>query len=131
MLVDTNVLSELVLPSPDPGVLRWARGASLPLSLSVVTLEEVSYGLAWRPNPEIHAWFEAFLSESCTILPVGGVIARRAGELRGTFRGGGQQPRQADMLIAATAQVHQLPLVTRNVRYFDGCGIQVVNPFEE
>jgi len=103
----------------------------VPLSLSVVTLEEVSYGLAWRPNPEIHVWFETFLSESCTILPVSGVIARRAGELRGTFRGGGQQRTQADMLIAATAQVHQLPLVTRNARDFDGCGINVVNPFEE
>jgi len=131
MLVDTNVLSELARPSPDPRVLRWARGVSLPLSLSVVTLEEVSYGLAWRPNPEIHAWFETFLAENCAILPVTAVIARRAGELRGTFRGDGQQRTQADMLIAATAQVHQLPLVTRNRRDFDGCGIAVVNPFED
>ena len=130
MLVDTNVLSELARPSPDPRVLRWARGVSLPLSLSVVTLEEVSYGLAWRPNPEIRAWFETFLAESCAGLPVTAVIARRAGELRGTFGGEGQQRTQADMLIAATAQVHQLPLATRNGRDFDGCGIPVFNPFE-
>jgi len=129
MLVDTNVLSELARPSPDPEVLRWARGVSLPLSISVVTLEEVSYGLAWQPNPEIRAWFETFLAESCAILPVTAVIARRAGDLRGTFRGDGQQRTQADMLIAATAQVHQLPLATRNERDFDGCGIAVVNPF--
>jgi len=129
MLVDTNVLSELARPSPDPEVLRWARGVSLPLSISAVTLEEVSYGLAWRPNPEIRAWFETFLAESCAILPVTAVIARRAGDLRGTFRGDGQQRTQADMLIAATAQVHQLPLATRNERDFDGCGIAIVNPF--
>ena len=36
----------------------------------------------------------------------------------------------ADMLIAATAQIHALTLVTRNVRDFDGCGIAVLNPFD-
>ena len=129
MLVDTNVLSELARQSPDPQVLRWASGVLLPLSISVVSLEEVSYGLAWRPNPEIRAWFETFLAESCDVLPVTATIARRAGELRGTFRGDGRQRTQADMLIAATAQVHQLLLVTRNERDFDGCGISIVNPF--
>ena len=34
------------------------------------------------------------------------------------------------MLIAATAQVHQLPVATRNVRDFEGCGVALVNPFE-
>ena len=130
MLVDTNVLSELARPTPNPNVLAWASDAVLPLSISVVTLEELSYGLAWRPNPEIRAWFESFLSESCVVLPVTAVIASRAGDLRGTFRSDGQQRTQADMLIAATAQVHQLPLVTRNKRDFDGCGIPVVNPFD-
>lgn len=130
MLVDTNVLSELARPSPDPHVLRWAAGIPLPLSISVVTLEEVSYGLAWRPNTEIRSWFETFLGESFEVLPVTAAIATRAGELRGRLRCDGQQRTQADMLIAATAQVHQLPLATRNVRDFDRCGIPLVNPFE-
>ena len=130
MLVDTNVLSELARQSPDPDVARWARTVPLPLSISVVTLEEVSYGLSWRPNAEIQAWFETFLAEACHVLPITEVIARRAGELRGRFRLSGRQRTQADMLIAATAQAHQLALATRNVRDFDGCGIPVVNPFE-
>lgn len=131
MLVDTNVLSELARPSPDARVLRWASDVPLPISISVVTVEEISCGLAWRPDREIRAWFERFLADSCMQLPVTPPIARRAGELRGRFRRSGEQRTQADMLIAATAQTHQLTLVTRNVRDFAGCGIPVVNPFEE
>lgn len=130
MLVDTNVLSELARPKPDPGVVRWAEEIPLPVSLSVVTVEEIHFGLAWRPNTEIRAWFERFLAESCRVLPVTEGIARRAGELRGRLRGDGRTRTQADMLIAATAQAHQLPLATRNVRDFEGCGIPLVNPFE-
>ena len=131
MLVDTNVLSELARPMPNPRVVGWARGVPLPLSLSVVTLEEIHFGLSWRPNAEIEAWFEAFLIESCRVLPITESIARRAGELRGRLRGSGRQRTQDDMLIAATAQAHQIPVATRNVRDFDGCGIPVVNPFED
>ena len=45
------------------------------------------------------------------------------------LKGRGQTSTQADMLIAATAQIHGLTVVTRNVRDFDGCGIAVLNPF--
>jgi predicted nucleic acid-binding protein len=130
MLVDTNVLSELARPSPDPNVRAWAATVQLPLSVSVITVEEINYGLAWRPNPQIRAWFETFLAESCRILPITPPIGQRAGELRGRFRLAGQQRTQADMLIASTAQAHQLSLATRNVRDFDGCGVPLVNPFE-
>lgn len=57
MLVDTNVISELVRPTPDEGVLRRARQTSR-LTVSVVTVEEISHGLAWRPNPRIQTWFD-------------------------------------------------------------------------
>ena len=130
MLVDTNVLSELARPQADESVVHWARSVALPFSISVITLEEIHYGLSWRPNEAVHAWFDHFFSENARILPVTDSIARRAGELRGRFRSQGRQRTQADMLIAATAQAHQLSLATRNVRDFEGCGIAVVNPFE-
>lgn len=67
--------------------------------------------------------------EHCMILPITADIAQMAGLLRGEFRTKGSTRSQADMLIAATAKVHQLPLATRNVRDFEGCELSVINPF--
>ena len=73
--------------------------------------------------------FEQFLSGHCTILPVTADIAKRCGQLRGTLQARGKTRSQADMLIAATAQMHQLTLVTHNARDFEDCGITFLNPF--
>ena len=64
------------------------------------------------------------------MLSVNTEIARRAGELRADMARRGTVRQQPDMLIAATAQIHALTLVTRNVRDFDGCGIGLLNPFK-
>lgn len=129
MLVDTNVLSELARPAPDPGVLAWAATIALPIRVSVITLEELVFGLSWRPNARVEAWFRRFLEEDCELLPINEEIARRAGVLRGQLGLAGRPRTQADMLIAATAQAHQLALVTRNARDFRGCGIALLDPF--
>ena len=128
ILLDTNVLAELCRQRPDPAVERWAGRALPPFGLSVVTVEEVHFGLAWKPNARIEALVDRFLAERCEVFPVTTPVARRAGALRGQFRRTGRT--QADMLIAATAQVHQLPVATRNVRDFEGCGVALLNPFE-
>ena len=130
ILVDTNVLGELCRRRPAPAVERWAAGAASPFALSVVTIEEVRFGLSWKPNTRVEAWFERFFAERCEVLAVTAPIARRAGALRGQFRADGRTRTQADMLIAATAQVRQIPLATRNVRDFQGCGLALVNPFD-
>lgn len=130
ILLDTNVLAELCRRRPDPAVERWAGSALSPFGLSVVTVEEIHFGLAWKPNARIEALIDRFLAERCEIFPVTMPVARRAGTLRGQFRRTGRTRSQADMLIAATAHVHQLPVATRNVRDFNGCGLAVLNPFE-
>ena len=127
-LCDTNVLSELVKSRPNAGVLRWAARVKL-IGLSVVVMEEIVYGLSWKPHPRIRAWFDDFLERHCQILPVTGSIAERCGELRGRLRAQGQGRTQADMLLAATAAEYGLTLVTRNTRHFEGCGIALLNPF--
>ena len=127
-LVDTNIVSELARPAPNPGVLTWAATLS-GIALSVVTVEEIFYGLSWKPNARVSRWFDEFLPERCQLLPISDDIARRCGQLRGWLMARGIVRTQADVLIAATAQVHQLTLVTRNVRDFEDCAIPLLNPF--
>ena len=130
ILLDTNVLAELCRQRPDSAVERWAGSALSPFGLSVVSVDEIHFGLAWKPNARIEALIDRFLVERCEIFPVTMPVARRAGTLRGQFRRTGRTRTQADMLIAATAQVHQLPVATRNVRDFEGCGVALLNPFD-
>lgn len=131
-LVDTNIVSELMRAQPDAGVLLWLQGrqqVSPQLTISAITVDEIMFGLAWRPSARLLAWFDAFQLRH-SVLPITPDIARRAGELRGQLQTRGQVRSQADMMIAATAQIHALTVVTRNVRDFDGCGIGVLNPFQ-
>lgn len=127
-LIDTNIVSELLRPSPNRGVLMWAAGQPM-VGISAVTVEEAIYGLTRKANHRLIEGFEARVAEQCHIFPVTEMIARCAGTLRGQFSVCGIVRDQADMLIAATAQVHQLTLVTRNTRDFEGCGIGLLNPF--
>ena len=128
LLCDTNVLAELARPAPNPGVLAWSAQVTR-VGLSVVTLEEIEFGLAWHPKPGVRAWLEAFVTRHCEVVPIDAAVSRHAGLLRGQLRGQGQVRTQADMLIAATAAVHGLVLVTRNEKDFAGCGVAVLNPF--
>ncbi|KAF1046506.1 PIN domain-containing protein [Xylophilus sp.] len=130
-LADTNVISELMRPVPHAGVQRWADGLdhAAAFAASVVSFDEIIFGLTHKPRPNSLERFNV-LAAHCVVLDVTETIARRAGEIRGLLAQRGKVCEQADMLIAATAQVHAITLVTRNVRDFDGCGIVMLNPFE-
>ena len=128
-LADTNVISEFVKKAPNLHVMAWAQSAEL-LAISVVTLEEAHFGLAWQPNAGKRSLLNGIVQSLHAVYPVTESIAQRAGVLRGQFQAQGIVRSTPDMLIAATAQVHQLIVATRNVGDFVGCGVQVVNPFE-
>ncbi len=127
-LCDTNIISELVRPFPNSGVVAWNKTVTV-INLSVISVEEIYYGLTAKPNSKIQNWFENFLRIQCQILPITLEIAQCGGELRGMLRTQGKPRSQADILIAATARVHNLTLVTRNSKDFENCDISILNPF--
>jgi predicted nucleic acid-binding protein len=127
-LCDTNIISELIRPQPNQGVIEWSKNVST-IYLSVISVDEIYFGLKRKPHFKIQTWFETFLIKKCEVLPITTEIAKYAGELRGQLSLIGQIRSQADMLIAATASIHKLRLITRNERDFKNCGITVFNPF--
>jgi predicted nucleic acid-binding protein len=91
-LVDTNILSELMRAQPDAGVLAWLQRQELVnprLTISVVTVDEIMYGLSWHPTERLLAWFEAVVQRH-EVLAVTTDVARCAGALRGQLQLRGQ-----------------------------------------
>lgn len=131
-LVDTNVLSELPRPRPDPRALRWLTRQDA-IIVSVVSVEELAFGVARSPaarRPKLTRWLTGLLDSAAQVLEVNLTVAKAAGELRAVREAAGRRVAQADMLIAATAVVHGLTLATRNTRDFEGCGVALLNPFD-
>jgi toxin FitB len=128
-LCDTNIISELARPRPNTDVIDWIANLET-IYISVISLEEIQFGIAARSNARLQTWFEQFIQMDCVVLSVSESIAILAGQMRGEFRRSGQQRTQADILIAATALHHEFTLATRNVKDFADCnGLMLFNPF--
>jgi len=130
-LLDTNVVSELRKQKPHKGVLAWIRDASEEsLYLSAVTIGEVQAGIEITRDQdaekarEIEEWLDS-LAQSYNVLVVDAVIFRRWAKLMH----GRPDHHIEDGLIAATALVRSLIVVTRNVRDFEPFGVRLINPF--
>jgi toxin FitB len=129
-LCDTNIVSEVMKRLPNPSVKNWLSRQEM-IYLSVITLEEIFCGLAYKDARRQYEWFERFIKFRTVILPLTGSIANRCGNMRGKFRQIGIVRTQADLLIAATAYEHNLILATRNTQDFEECDIRLLNPFNE
>lgn len=130
-LLDTNVVFELRKPRPHGGVMAWLQAAAPEtLHLSAVSVGEIQAGieLTREQDPAKAAQIEAWLDDLCrnhTVLPMDAAVFRAWARL---------MHRQSDTLnedamIAATAVVHRLTVVTRNVADFKHFGVSLLNPF--
>jgi predicted nucleic acid-binding protein len=135
-LLDTNVISELAKPAPDPNVVAWTRAQSpLDLSLSVLTLGELEKGIARMPagarRARLEQWVRIDLPQQflARLLPVDAAVAAAWGELSGAGASGGRVLPVIDGLLLATAQTAGLTLVTRNVSDCCERGVPVYDPW--
>ena len=132
-LLDTNFVSEARKPRPNPGVLAFLLETSPDRSfVSAMTIGELRKGVAARRALDAEAadrlaeWVDQLESEfSERVITVDGAVARIWGELSAS-----RPVPVVDTLIAATAIVHDLTLVTRNVRDMASTGARLLNPWE-
>ena len=136
-LLDTNVISELRKSDCDARVKAWSEGENpTSLYLSKVTIAEIRYGIerlpavdasrrrlqAWLTN-ELRPWFaDRLLEVDEDVLLIWRRLVEEGKAMRHTFL-------QPDLFIAATAVLHDLCVVTRNVTDFSRTGVPLLNPW--
>lgn len=135
-LLDTNVISEVVRPHPDPRVSRWIEAAEEELLfVSALTVGEIRKGITTLTNEPrkavLEAWFngDLMLRFEDRILPVDRVVAERWGRLAGALAKQGSPLSVVDGLLASTALQHNLTLVTRNTGDVIRTGVTVLDPW--
>jgi toxin FitB len=131
-LLDTNIVSELRKRKPHGAVLAWiANVAEESLFVSAVTLGEIQSGIELTREQntdkagEIELWLDD-LSQTYNVLAVDAAIFRRWGQLMHHRT----DHHLEDALIAATALVRDLTVVTRNTDDFKPFGVALLNPFK-
>jgi len=130
-LLDTNVISELRRPRPHASVIAWLSGtAPDQVFISAVTLGELQAGVENARQQDtgraelIESWIDR-VAASYNVLPMDGSAFRCWGKLMH----GKPAELIADAMIAATAAVHNLTVVTRNLSDFERLGVPAFNPF--
>lgn len=131
-LLDTNIVSELRKPRPNGAALAWLQSIDdSDLHLSAVTLGEIQAGIELTRNQdaakadEIETWLD-LVASAYNILPMDGAAFRVWARLMHRK----SDTLYEDAMIAATAQVHKLTVVTRNVADFAQFNVGILNPFD-
>ncbi len=135
-LLDTNVVSEWVKSRPDGGVVAWMNEVDEDrVFISVISLAELRHGVERMPSGIRRRRLDEWLKEELPlrfegrILLIDRVIAEAWGRILARCETAGRPVGTMDGFIAATAEAHQLVLVTRNVSDFEFSVKEIVNPW--
>ncbi|MGH8140701.1 MAG: type II toxin-antitoxin system VapC family toxin [Steroidobacteraceae bacterium] len=138
IILDTNVVSEVLRPTPEPTVLKWLeQQPASSIFTTAVTEGEILYGIRLLPegNRRTKLWTaaeEIFGADfEGRVLSFDSEAAIHYAEIGSSRRTAGRPISQFDAIIAAITRSHGAALATRNVRDFEGCGIEVLNPWNE
>jgi predicted nucleic acid-binding protein len=136
IVLDTNVLSELMRSAPHPRVLAWlAARSTLSLYTTSVTAAEILHGILMLPKGRKRQAFEeaatAMFQEDFRgrVLGFGPEAAMPYATIASDRRRAGRPISQFDAQIAAIARSVGATVATRNTTDFDGCGVDLVNPW--
>lgn len=137
-LLDTCTISEPLTRKPAASVLRWMDSVDRSETyLSVISIAEIVQGVAHQADEQKARRFDAWLNEELLpgfdgrMLDVDLRVAERWGKLRGASMRIGRPLVLVDSMLAATALVHGLRIVTRNTRDFESLGVDVLNPWKD
>ena len=136
LVLDTNVVSELMKPRPDEGVLEWLDTVPMEeLATTAITVMEVRFGLALLPHGRrrvlLESRFRQFLARgfSARLLAFDEAAAEECSLIRASRRRAGVSIAAEDGMIAAIARARGATVVTRDGSGFAGCGVPVLNPW--
>ena len=138
ILLDTNVISELMRAEPAQIVLAWfGQHDAADLFISAVTEAELRTGVAILPDGQrrdrLQLAIDAMIDQDFQgrVLPFDSLAAKVYAEIAAQRRAAGRPIAEADCQIAAIARATDAPIATRNVKDFDGCGVRVINPWND
>lgn len=133
-LVDANVLSEPTKPTPDPRVLAWLRAHETEIAVDPIILGELRFGILILPKgrkrTSLERWFDAGVGR-LHCLPWDLETGLKWAELLARLRTRGKAMPIKDSLIAATAILHDVTVVTRNRTDFEKAGVRIIDPFAD
>jgi predicted nucleic acid-binding protein len=137
-LLDTNVVSEWAAPRPNGNVIAWLAEASEDeIFISVCTFAELRFGVAsmakGKRRDRLDAWLRSDLPARFDrrIVGIDVSIAVAWGDIQARARQKGRPVDTMDGLIAATAAVHDMTIVTRNTKHFEAVGVPLLNPWND
>jgi toxin FitB len=135
-LLDTNVLSEWVKPHPKPGVVAWLAAVDEDeVFMSVISFAELRRGVELLPAGHRRERLANWIADDLTarlhgrVLDVDWRVADAWGQIMSRSQRAGRVLGAMDAFFAATAESHDLTLVTRNTRHFDDLGLALHDPW--